>query len=493
MWGNPDARPMSRAALALALLLLPALAAPLAEAQAPGAGLSIPTQRDVVVGGLNVTVWVMRDTRSLAVLPDIRENYLGFIWNLNFTAGSLGVVMVKAQVREPGAYVLEARVASSSPLVQVVPPEEQADKASGALCAVGADAVGRCTLQANRTQGDLAFQFSVANSAPPGPLPLWVEVVAFDNATGTPQRQAAETVRYEVNVLDPLPAHAVRRQVGETTLASWVHGGLLGASGTGCLAGSQARENTNISQSGRGVICVLATTRSPATHRLNVTVRGADWLLAPPNAWQSPAFNVSTGGLDAPVNAFVVQASLSAPVGPAQATVHYVLEQDQNGTWARVGEGELLVPFSVAPSTVAPTLGRGPNWLFQAPLLLLSVGGLGYLAYQSRRPKLQPRSQALRAEMARKSRRRDDEPGAGEAAAATEAEVAQQRQEVQEAAWDKKRKILDAKRDDILKSIRIAEERHQRGEITEHVLNGIRERKERQLEQVQKELEELQG
>lgn len=485
-------RPMSRAAVALLLLLLAPLLAGAAEAQP--AGFTIPTQKDTVVGGLNVTTWIMRDTRTIAYTPDIRTNPLGYLWNLNFTAGSLGVFYVKGVATQPDSYVFEATLSSPSPLFTVLGP---ATNASGAGVPQGAcvpqGATARCSMSAERSEADATFQFFLAGSAEPGSLQIAMNLRTFRNGTGTPVLEDERNVTYELRILDLIPPFATRAQVGDsTTVGAWANGGPLGVTGGGCLAGSGVAYTENISIGAPGVICFVAINRSPNDHRVTARLIGDPWLLAPPNPWVSQPFNASSGGHEAPVNGFVFHVDATkSTLGAAQARIEYTVERDENGTWVPVGEGQLAVPMNLI---IANVIIRNPqatvNWLAHAPLLIGAVAGLGYMAYQNRKPTLQPRSQALR-EAGRKSKPRD--PDSPKAQAALAAEVEHQRQEVQEAGWEKKRKILDAKRDDIISSIRIAEERHQRGEITEHVVKGIRERKERQLEQVQKEMDELQG
>lgn len=484
---------MSRAVPAVLLLLTLSALVPAGDAQQPS-GFRIPTQQDAIVGGLNVTMWIMRDPTTIAYTPDLGTTqdpnaYLGYLWNYNFTAGSLGTLFVQAQPLEGNAsYDVAYEVASSSPWVTWVPTGPQ--QGTGATTpqtrgCVPTDSPQRttCRLGGNVTSAGSTFVFTLRSAAPAGPAGVNVTATVSRNTTGTPEPLERRTFTATLQVLDPLPPYAVKATpTPEVTLGAWTNGGPLAGTSGGCLGGSQLRRNENVSNGAPGVICLLAVSRGDATLRVTGSLRGPEWFIAPPSGWTSEPFNSTSGGRTAPVHGFAFQTNGKAPLGPAMATLHYRLERQAGDNWTLVNEGDLEVPFTVQAAQIIVAPPTGLNWLAHGPLLVASVAGLSYLAYTNRKPKFESRSQALKAEQVRREVKDDD------AAATVIAE--QQRQEVQEAAWSKKRQILEAKREDILKSIRIAEERHQRGEITEHVLNGIRERKERQLEQVQKEMEE---
>lgn len=468
---------MARAFLGLLLasLLLPAL-----PASSQPAGYTIPTQADFQVGGLNVSTWVMRDTRAVAFTPGLQQNPLTYLWNLNFTAGSLGVFYVKASMREPDAYEFRARLSSTSPVVQVVEAESNRTSLVPRPCEPEGGSV-RCWLDAQNTSADYAFQFFIASSAEPGQVPVTVHAEAYRNSTGQPVLEAKREHSYNLTIIDPVPPFATRSQTGNTTVYAWVNGGPTGYGGAGCLGGSAVVPDTNVSQAGSGVLCVLAISRSPQQVRVVATFAGAPWMGIPTPTWTSEPFNASSGGTEAPVTSLPFTVGTDAPLGGAEASVSYRLERPEGGGWVPAGEGEMVVPFTVTPPAVLVVpKAQGIRWLAQAPILAATVGGLGYLAYKNRKPRLEPRSQALRELQKGKPR---DEGGTSQAEA--------QRQEAHAASWAKKRQVLEAKREDVLKSIRLAEERLQRGEITDHVLQGIRERKERQLEQIEKEMEEL--
>ncbi|MGH7752697.1 MAG: hypothetical protein ACREN5_07770, partial [Gemmatimonadales bacterium] len=342
----------------------------------------------------------------------------------------------------------------------------------------------------NGTEAQYAFQIFAGIASAPGPVEVRANITALRNDTGIPSFEAQRTESYTLQVISPVPqgAGVVSRTDGPVTLYGWTSGGLLGLAGAGCLGGAQAQRDLNLSQGVPGVVCLLAIPSGTGTYRVNVTIAPPAGVTMSAQAFATKPFTMQSGGTDAPVAPFTLQPGSDTALGPGEVPIGYVIELSINGTWTALSRGELRVPYTVTKpvATVAPAKGL-PNLALQVPILAAAIGGLGYLAYQNRKPKLQPRSQAMRSEL--EGKRGKGEGGDG--GAAMEAQVEAQRQEVQEAAWDKKRKILEAKREDVLKSIRIAEERKERGEITEHVLAGIRERKERQLEQVEKELEEL--
>jgi hypothetical protein len=336
---------------------------------------------------------------------------------------------------------------------------------------------------------DHAFQFHVAGGAPPGPMQLELLLQSYVNSTEGFALEAERTVTVTLSIVDPVPPFATKKQVGDTLVFGWVGGGpALTRGGTGCLGGANTFRDATISQGDFAVACIVAITQSTEPQRLNVTLRTGPGFASPSPTWVSPFFNASSGGVNAPVNAFILSALGNSSIGPSSVFLDFQLERvGPNGT-TLLGEGTLDLPFVVQRAVILPGPRGGINWVAQAPVLLATAGGLGYMVARQRRPRIQPRSQALR-ELGPTGTR------AATAQVLTPEERAEhaeaQRQEVQEAAWDKKRQILEAKREDILKSVRLAEERKERGEITEHVLNGIKERKERQLEQVEREMEEL--
>jgi hypothetical protein len=471
---------MARALLALPLLLLPALAAAPADGQGSGglfgAGITVPTQQNVTVGSLNVTLYVMKDTRSISYTPEALQNPLLALWNYNFTPGAAGFVYVRAFVPGNRSFDFTARLSGPGDKVTVenATVTKQVN-ASSPPCAEGGQE--RCV--------DNLFQFSVANAAPIGPLPLTLHLESLTNDTGQPEPEAARDLTLPLHILDPVPPFAVRKDIGNTTVFGWVSGPeALPFGGGGCLGGALTKRSENVSAGLTGVACLQAIHRGDAPVVLHATIAGPAWFQVAAAAWDSSPFNKTTGGALAPVHAFPFLIGADAPLGAATVTVNFTLVQPGPSGNATLAEDQLVLPMAVTKPTIVLRPPPGlVNWVAHVPVLAATVGGLGYMAYTQRKPRLEPRSQALR-EM--KGGKRAGPPSEQD----TEQAEAQ-RQEAHEAAWDKKRKILEAKREDILRSVRLAEERMQRGEITDHVLQGIKERKERQLEQVEREMGEL--
>ncbi|MCA1814785.1 MAG: hypothetical protein LC624_12725, partial [Halobacteriales archaeon] len=251
-------RPLAPAWLAL-LVLLP-LAAPALAQDTPGitgAGTpiaSIPTQQNLMLGPLNITLWTYRDTRTLVFSPT-ETNPLAIIWNYNFTAGSLGLVYVRAQpaAGDNNSYDFAA---------QLNGPGDQVS-------------IDNATFVKNitpplRPTADNAFQFSVGGAAMPGPLRLTLDLQAFDNHTGHPEQIAAQRVNLDLTIIDPFPPFAVRKDIGGTTVFGWVAGGAaLARGGTGCLGGASAYRSDAVPQGSLGIACLLAVTHSKDKLQLN--------------------------------------------------------------------------------------------------------------------------------------------------------------------------------------------------------------------------------
>ncbi|HEV8359646.1 MAG TPA: hypothetical protein VGR28_04235 [Candidatus Thermoplasmatota archaeon] len=477
---------MSRAVPALLLLLVaaPLLLAP-AQAQFPGnPGLTIPTLRDVRVGDLNVTMWIMRDAAAAATLAPDPGNPLGTLFNLNFTAGTAGIMYIKANRTANGTYQMRATLTTTPDALRQVEGNGTIPQLVVRPCQAAQLHI-TCDLNDTSPSGDHALQAYLPVAAPPGPVELRVEVESWRAEEDQYVFQARANATYTLQVLEPVPSFAVRQTLGGVDIYAWAQSSSIGAGTASCQGGTLTRPDHNISRGFPSLACVLAVPRAPGEWRLSTNASGPAWLTFTNPTWQSTPFNTSSGGLGAPVTAVLVQAAAEAPIGAHQLTVRASLERLEGGAWVAAGSGDVAVPFSVTQSiVVVKTPATRIHWELQLPILAVAAGGIGYLAYHHRPPKVQPRSQTLRD--LRKSK-------AGDGGTATAEVVQQQHAEADAAAWDKKRLILEAKREDILQSIRIAEERKARGEITDHVLAGIRERKERQLQQVDKEMEELRG
>lgn len=473
---------MTRAAPALLLLAALVVAGlPLAAEAQFGSGISIPTQKDLVVGNVNFTTWIMRDAASVSYRQD-PTNPLGGIFNATLTAGSTGIIYVKSTVQDNTSTQVRV-VITPVPDVLRVSPGNATNATLARPCTTSGLTI-LCNLNASAPSGDSALQFYAGIGTPPGPIALNVSIEVYATESGVPVFQARGAVRHDAAVQSPVPPYAERRTTGGVGVYLWLQSGVLGLTGGGCQAGVNAAHEANVSRGFPSVVCVVGIPTDDGQYRVSVNGTGPSWVTFSPSTWQSRPFNRTSGGIDVPIGSLLMQTAGEAPVGDAQLSVNYTVERLANDTWVPVGGDSIPVAFSVVRGPVVP--GQAPgrvNWVAQAPILLATIGGLGYMVYRNRGPKLEPRSQALR-DLSKRGKRGDGGEGTAQA-------VAVQKQEAAEAATDKKRLILEAKKEDIVKSIRIAEGRKQLGEITDHVFAGIKERKERQLEQVEKELAEL--
>lgn len=151
---------------------------------------------------------------------------------------------------------------------------------------------------------------------------------------------------------------------------------------------------------------------------------------------------------------------------------------EDQATWEEVETQTGTMTFTVAPPAPPPT---GPPWGIIAGIgvaLLLVVAGVVVYAKWPRQygHDAGPRSQTLR----------DLEgPGSGAGATGGTGQVlAGKEQEVHPQV-----KILQARASDVRRMIDLAQERHERGDITEHQFNMIREKKEAELEEIEEEIE----
>ncbi len=146
-------------------------------------------------------------------------------------------------------------------------------------------------------------------------------------------------------------------------------------------------------------------------------------------------------------------------------------------TWEEAGTRTGTITFTVAPPTPPPT---GPPWGLIAGIgvaVLLVIGGVVAYAKWPRQYEHDsgPRSQALR----------DLEGGGGGGGAAAGGQTLERK----EPEVHPQVKILQARASDVERMIDLAKERHERGDITEHQFNMIREKKEAELEEIEAEIE----
>lgn len=138
-------------------------------------------------------------------------------------------------------------------------------------------------------------------------------------------------------------------------------------------------------------------------------------------------------------------------------------------TWETVAVQEDAISFSV--QSLAPPPGPGLPWGWILGIGALVVAG-GGTAYWWTNRDVQIRGQA------RSSAMQDLEGETFEQPADTEPEVHPQL------------KILEARAEDVRRMIELAKDRYERGDLTEHQYNTIRERKEAELEEIQGEMDE---
>ncbi|MGQ0536993.1 MAG: hypothetical protein ACT4PT_13100 [Methanobacteriota archaeon] len=242
-----------------------------------------------------------------------------------------------------------------------------------------------------------------------------------------------------------------------------------------------------------GEVVVFLATTSNGTHRAEIAFSSDPAVVRYESATATAdAFNATEPPAGRYVHAAFAIADDAEP-GPfrflAAVTVYVqnatAAPEDANATNASTGGAEWTLQgertFEVAGRV--PTPAPGPSGLPVSPLVaavaigILVLGG-GAVLLRRRRPRVKPRSRALR-----------------EVAAETAAPEAQAKVAVEEAARvkDREHSILEAKRADILRSIELSRGRLSRGEITEHVFNQIEARKRQALEAVDAEIRQKGG
>lgn len=152
-------------------------------------------------------------------------------------------------------------------------------------------------------------------------------------------------------------------------------------------------------------------------------------------------------------------------------------DQQDPATWEEAETQSGSVTLTVVPPTPPPT---GPPWGMIAGIgvaILLVIGGVVAYAKWPRQYEHDagPRSQTLR----------DLEGGAGGGGAATSGQTLERK----EPEVHPQVKILQARASDVRRMIDLAKERHDRGDITEHQFNMIREKKEAELQEIEEEIE----
>ncbi len=170
-----------------------------------------------------------------------------------------------------------------------------------------------------------------------------------------------------------------------------------------------------------------------------------------------------------------VPAQASAPSEPGDhelawtVTVEYRDANRANATFEPVTEQTGAISFGVEP--LAPPPGPGLPWGWILAIGAVAVAG-GGVAYWWTQRDTQIRGQARSSAMRELEGETFDEP------ADAEPEVHPQL------------KILEARAEDVKRMIELAKDRYERGDLTEHQYNTIRERKEDELEEIQAEMDE---
>lgn len=138
-------------------------------------------------------------------------------------------------------------------------------------------------------------------------------------------------------------------------------------------------------------------------------------------------------------------------------------------TWRTETVEEGSIPFTVERLTPPPQPGLPWGWILGIGAVVLA-GGAGAYWWTQRDTQIrgQARSRAMQ----------DLEGESFDAGAGQEPEVHPQV------------KILEARADDVRRMIELAKDRYERGDLTEHQYETIRERKEAELEEIQAEIDE---
>lgn len=225
---------------------------------------------------------------------------------------------------------------------------------------------------------------------------------------------------------------------------------------------------------------VTATFRSTTD---NLTLHNETRALAPWDGNASGTF---------PVVQFAYAVPANATPGTHTVTFRVVIDDlDANAT----SNGTLAAQFLVtAPGPVLPDPGTPWALILLVAGAVLLVGGAGYaVAQRRRRPKVAPRSRALQQIEAERRLERLDERAEDNPEAAAEAQAIREELRTQEAARQKSRElmILEAKREDALKSMDLLRKRRETGQLTELQFTKMMEKKQQQYEGIEREIAEM--
>ncbi|HVL86671.1 MAG TPA: hypothetical protein VM681_01490 [Candidatus Thermoplasmatota archaeon] len=242
--------------------------------------------------------------------------------------------------------------------------------------------------------------------------------------------------------------------------------------------GHIARPTVEFRPGDAGVVAFLAANNGTENRSVRVTPLSAPQELSglDPASWESrplASADVDEGRRVSDQTAWHFEVLPQATVG-ASLTLRYRVEilDDANETLhaESLEFGILLVAPPPRPNPLVEFYEANPlrAWLLVG---LAAVGG-GYVAWKRRRPRIKPRSRALRAEQAQRG-------------AAPPAEA------VEETAAEKESRILRAKRADVERSIENARLRMERGEITSFQFENLKQSKEANLAELDRKMREL--
>ena len=167
--------------------------------------------------------------------------------------------------------------------------------------------------------------------------------------------------------------------------------------------------------------------------------------------------------------------------GPAGDTVIALFAAEvhrlDNGTAAYIDRGNLEVSFAIIAPTPPPVTGF-PAWAwYVVGALVLLIALVVVQKARKRQVRVAPRSRTLQELQV------EDKAEKTSARRAAEVEAARQEVEAREAERlaQRENSIVDAKRQDILRSIELMKQRRERGELTEFQFQKLKEKKEAQL------------
>ncbi|HLE96732.1 MAG TPA: hypothetical protein VI997_05110 [Candidatus Thermoplasmatota archaeon] len=284
--------------------------------------------------------------------------------------------------------------------------------------------------------------------------------------------RALATVLVSVLFLPTLAAQPTDSTVVGPVEASW----WIGAAGSEGPA-------SNVTPGAEMALHVTGRALGNGTYRVAVDdIRIASGVLVAALAIDPPPTTAAFSNATGPATVAVAFAAPSLP-GTASVTVTLVVLENatalQNAT--EVARKEVASTFLVVAPAPPPAPGV-PVWVWAIGTVVVLGAGAAVLRFRKRQVKVAPRSRTLQEleveTKAEKARPKDA------ATIAAEYEAVQKKEA--ERLATREASILDAKRADIRKSIDLARQRHERGELSAFQFQKLKENKEKQLAELER-------